>query len=47
MGWPYSTMTRFVISTMLLMGLRPTLRSFFCIQAGEGSILMSVTTRAQ
>ena len=46
MGWPYSSMTKLVMSTMLLMGRTPQARSRSRIHRGEGPIFTSFTTRA-
>ena len=44
MGWPYSSMTKFVMSTMLLIGRMPACIRYFCIHQGDCSTLMSLTT---
>ena len=45
-GLPYSSMTKFVISTTLLMERRPTAVSRFTIHSGDGPTFTPVNTRA-
>ena len=44
MGWPVSSMTKLVMSTMLLMGRIPAARRDACIHFGEGAIRRFFTT---
>ena len=45
-GWPCSNITKFVISTMLFIGLTPASISLLCIQYGDGAIFTSLTILA-
>ena len=45
-GWPYSSMTKLVISTILLIGRMPTASNRCCSHQGEGPICTFLTSRA-
>ena len=46
-GWPISSITKLVISTMLFIGLTPASINLLCIQYGDFSIFTSVTLLAR
>ena len=46
-GWPYSSITKLVISTRLFIGRIPHEESALCIHFGDGPILIFLTTLAQ
>ena len=46
-GWPCSNITKFVISTILFIGLTPASISLLCIQYGDGPIFTSLIILAE